>query len=218
MSDYTRQDFYNKSDLKNELGFTDAMIRDLMSSGILGKPIERQNPMFRSGSPMMLWRKSEIEQVMTTDEFRAAKEKADKRRASSAKAVAAKKDKTMRDVEEAISRIVVMKAGKSRDEVLRAGVAHKVMLDDARAANRGQYNESVPDDYYSADEATKERWAVNYIRHELTEYDEELWGMAGKVGVSEAYKRYKAAVLHAIASKYPFLTDECERQSPTLTS
>lgn len=64
----------------------------------------------------------------------------------------------------------------------------------------------------SAPEYTRERWAVNYIRHHLTDYDERLWDAKGEVGIREEYSRCKAAVLDAISDAYPTLRDECQRQ------
>lgn len=63
-----------------------------------------------------------------------------------------------------------------------------------------------------ADEATKERWAVNYVRHRLTDYDDALFNQRGRVGVRDVYDMYRAAVLDAIATKYPYLKGECDRQ------
>ena len=53
----------------------------------------------------------------------------------------------------------------------------------------------------------KERWAVNYIRHTLTDYDTTLPTLP-----DQYHKQYKLNVLDAIADTYPQFRRECERQ------
>jgi hypothetical protein len=62
------------------------------------------------------------------------------------------------------------------------------------------------------DDETKARWAVNYVRHKLTNYDEELYSIKGKVGIRSAYVTYKKAVLRKIAQVYPELQIACQKQ------
>lgn len=59
-----------------------------------------------------------------------------------------------------------------------------------------------------------EQWMVNYVRHELTQYDEVLIGIAGNI--PGGYFIFKSAVLDKIAAVYPFLKDECEKQKKDL--
>ena len=76
----------------------------------------------------------------------------------------------------------------------------------------------MPVDSSEVDEATKQRWAVNYLRHMCTNYDTStglnglLRETKGMVGASEMYPFYKSAVLDAISDAYPSLKSECERQ------
>lgn len=56
------------------------------------------------------------------------------------------------------------------------------------------------------------RWTVNYIRHNLTEYDETLFGMSGKVGCREAYILDRYDILDKIAETYPQYRTVCQRQ------
>lgn len=57
------------------------------------------------------------------------------------------------------------------------------------------------------------RWCVNYIRHELTDYDETLAGLKEQpVKETEAYVKYKVALLVMIGEIYPNLSDEIEAQ------
>ena len=63
----------------------------------------------------------------------------------------------------------------------------------------------------NADIDTRKRWAVNYIRHELTNYDWVLERIKGKCGIGEEYNRYKNAVLEEIYKAYPELQSASRR-------
>jgi hypothetical protein len=53
---------------------------------------------------------------------------------------------------------------------------------------------------------------VNFIRHELTEYEFALCKSAGKTGVDEAVLEIRNRVYSAISDAYPELNEECNRQ------
>ena len=78
-----------------------------------------------------------------------------------------------------------------------------------RQNDRGHYSALAA----GADEATIDRWTVNYIRDHLCAYDEELEGDAGKTRVSDAATRIRRKVYSEIARAYPDLADECRRQA-----
>jgi hypothetical protein len=46
----------------------------------------------------------------------------------------------------------------------------------------------------------------------LTSYDRVWYGIKGKVGIKDAYKLYRSAVLDEIEKVYPEYTKECQRQ------
>jgi hypothetical protein len=57
-----------------------------------------------------------------------------------------------------------------------------------------------------------DRITVNYIRHELTNYDRTLTDMMKRYDIQEGADRIRKLVLDEIALKYPRLSSECERQ------
>ena len=63
-----------------------------------------------------------------------------------------------------------------------------------------------------SDPAFLERITVNFVRHELTAYDQELEAVAGRVGVQDAVQAIRRKVFAAIAAAYPALAHECDRQ------
>jgi hypothetical protein len=63
-----------------------------------------------------------------------------------------------------------------------------------------------------SDKVFLERIQVNYIRHELTDYDYELENIAGKVGVLEARDIIRDKILDAISDNYPYLQGAVDSQ------
>jgi hypothetical protein len=64
-------------------------------------------------------------------------------------------------------------------------------------------------DSSTADRATRERWAVNYARHHLTNYGRDIESATEQ---SEAISAIRHRVLDAIAEQWPEPRDECRRQ------
>jgi hypothetical protein len=64
----------------------------------------------------------------------------------------------------------------------------------------------------SSDSKFLDRITVNYIRHELTSYEENLYEQFGKVGIEDAIEAIRARVYDAINEKYPELASECDAQ------
>lgn len=60
------------------------------------------------------------------------------------------------------------------------------------------------------------RWEVNYIRHELTRYEKLLDQIRGLVGTRDIYTVIKGEILDKIATAYPWLKDECDRQKEVI--
>jgi hypothetical protein len=69
----------------------------------------------------------------------------------------------------------------------------------------------------NSDKEFLDRITVNYIRHNLTEYDYELYDLFGKVGKQEAVCTVKCIMLDKIGELYPYLVDECLRQKEPFT-
>jgi hypothetical protein len=56
------------------------------------------------------------------------------------------------------------------------------------------------------------RICVNFIRHELTEYDRSRWEVAGRTGKDIAVAAIRRMVFNAISSAYPMVHGECKGQ------
>lgn len=190
-----KDDMLTKEKVKG-LGFTDSMIAKL-----LPKPVEKRRIGY--DSPYKLWGKGVVEAAMATPEFEELSAKAAKRRESAARGVAKRRARCAADFDERMARIEVgaMPIGAVRRNAMEAR--------SRRAWKQGDYGFVAR----HAGKGTLDRWCVNYIRHELTNYDADLYEGKGQVGIGEEYARYRNAVLDAIADAYPMLADECRRQS-----
>ncbi len=82
-------------------------------------------------------------------------------------------------------------------------------IDHYNARSNGNYVGASRD----SDPDFLERIQVNFLRHELTNYDWHLGQLKGYTGVEEARGRVRERVLDAIAEAYPDLASECSRQS-----
>lgn len=183
------------------MGFTKSMIEKL-----LPEPILKDNPHYKCSSPMKLWEEQVVLAAMETPEYKQMRESGEKRRASAQKAVETKKLKAEEVLDELLASLTV--------RVIDILELEKITLKEKQA----WYNSNCYDGFdfrnaYSADELTLQRWQVNYIRHNLCQYDKGLMVIFGKTGKRDLFVKLKKTVLEKISEAYPYLADECERQS-----
>ena len=176
------------------MGFTKSMIGKL-----LPPPVLKRNPHYASSAPMKLWREDDVRSVMGTQEFQTMAAKAVARKAASAKAVETKRKNAEAIADELIASI----------HVTRMPVLEEATLN----AKQEWYLEHGNVDILSPNTETLERWMVNFIRHNLCEYDDKLVDLFGLVGKEELYHRLKTETLAKIAGVYPELDVEGKRQA-----
>lgn len=178
------------------MGFTKSMIDKLLPS-----PVLKRNPHYASSAPMKLWREDDVRSIMGTQEFQTMAAKAAARKAASAKAV-----ETKRKNAEAIADDLIASIHVTRWDM--------PALEEATLnAKQEWYLEHGNVDILSPNTETLERWMVNFIRHNLCEYDDKLLDLFGLIGKSELYQRLKSETLSRIAGVYPELEAECKRQA-----
>lgn len=175
------------------------MIRDL-----LGDPDQtRPNPVYRSAAPARLWSLARVVEAEGGPAFTSRRASGKRRSAVSAAAA----DRKRAGLLAGIRGVSVTVPRMDRDKVIRQACAHY----NALAGERGRYDAAAGPD---ADPAFLERITVNYLRHELTGYEQELADLYGLTGRPEASRLIKERVLDAIAAAYPWLAGECQRQKP----
>ncbi len=191
------QEMYTLTKLK-QLGFNDKLISEL-----LPLPTLKPNPYYKCAPDMKLWSKEIVLEAMESTRFKQHLLRRNNYVLGAKKAVETKKEK-------------LMNYFKAKTLQIRVIVISKKMLRNDAIINRKANNYDLYDEYEPYYKKTPEevvqRWMVNYIRHNLTAYDEELYELDGKVGKSEVYIFYKTKVLEAISKAYPYLKDEVNRQ------
>jgi len=184
------ESYITKTALLNRPGWTASLVARL-----LGEPDKRKKA-FGIKQPLALYAVSRIEQAEASADFVAAQNDIARRKAAAAKAVETKIAKLMAQI------------GAMTVTVQRHKLAHVRRMAIESYNERNCYACATEKD----DPAFLDRITVNFIRHELTEYDTALWEVAGKTGVARAVAEIRRRVYSAIAQAYPELKLECERQ------
>lgn len=207
-----------QSDILKKYGWTKKMINELLPA-----PTYKYNPNC-TYTPYKLWPEHLVLEVMESEGYRIAREKVERRRSGAHKAAEkraeqqtqeradmekrwAEEEKTLREkFEPAFSNITVKILPTTTIEKL--AIQNKKNFERNKANYYGYTNNFCP---CEASESAIDRWAVNYIRHNLTQYDKKLEELEG-TGSYTIYRDYKRAVLEKIAEVYPTYKAECERQ------
>ena len=102
----------------------------------------------------------------------------------------------------------------SRKQLRKKAVAHYNDRQIQRAYMRDWYSDYDINTASTtgSDDAFYNRIEVNYLRHEGTQYDDELHAYFNKVGVRDAVDRVREHVYGLISAAYPHLKEECDRQ------
>lgn len=181
------------------MGFTKSMIDKL-----LPEPTLRDNPRYRCAAPMKLWKEADVLAAMDTDAFLEAAAKAERRKAAASKGIDTKRKNAEVLAEELIAAIRVQ-----RIELLEL---ERLTLD----AQQRWYDFRGRGEIELPDRETVNRWMVNYIRHDLCEYDDSLYSLfrPGKMADKDKlYPKVKRETLAKIAQVYPELAEECKKQA-----
>lgn len=181
------------------MGFTKSMIGKL-----LPEPTLKDNPRYRSAAPMKLWREADVLAAMDTDAFREAAAKAKRRKAAASKGVDTKRKNAEVLADELIAAIHIQRI--TLPELEKQALASQQRWYDFRGRGEIEF----------PDREDVDRWMVNYIRHELCEYDDSLYTLfrPGKMADKDKlYPKIKRETLAKIAQVYPGLAEECKAQS-----
>lgn len=193
-----------QSKIISDYGWTKSLINKF-----LPEPTLKKNPYYSCAAPMKMWDEKTVKSIMETPEFQADMQKVIKRKKSAKAAVNTKICKMNDDAEHFIASISIKILP---DDELKKRTLRKKQEWYQCHPYYDEWGNPVYRTVREADEYTLDRWIVNYIRHNLVDYDEFLYKIFGKVGSIEAYPRIKTAVLKKIANVYPQYKDECERQ------
>ena len=188
------KEFITKTDLISMRKWTDRLIKKYMPV-----PDEiRNNPYYGQASTMKLYKISRVEAIEKNEQFLIDFQKTMLRRKSSAKMVETKKDNLLIQ----ISELPISVEFIQRNELV------PLVIDDYN--DRNYYKDYLT--LRDLDQSTLERLTVNYIRHQLTSYDQCLGLIFSRVGKKEGYRLLKERIYKCISESYPELTGECALQ------
>lgn len=190
-------DYISKAGLKGR-GWTDKGISQFLPSWDKEAP----NPYYRKASPMKLYLLVRVEAVEQTEPFKTFQQASLTRKSGAAKAVNTKKAMLMTELN---SWKIVVKS-KPLENVQKSAI---------REYNNHQASLERDDGYFATPDSNKDfldRITVNHLRHGLSNYEKRLDALFGKVGTHQAYPILHKKVMEAIASKYPELAAECQKQ------
>jgi len=194
---------WTKTQLK-ERGWTETAITEFLGQPDTNSP----NRMSRGAAPICLYDTVRVEEVEQSEEYQIWAAKSAVRKARSKAS-----------------------AERSRERLLESleswqpsfPVGDNTTLDDVIAAACDSYNERLllfprgRDDERSdasprSDEKFLRRITVNYLRHNVSDYEAMLKSLHGKVGINDAVDLVRERVYDAIADRFPDLAGECQVQ------
>jgi hypothetical protein len=176
--------------------WTETLIRQFLPEP--DKTVE--NPHYLSGPPIRLYNLDRVEAIEKQVDFQDAIARAARRSEAASKAATTREERTMGMVAD----LAIEVPPFQREELIRLAC--------------DSYNSWTCDregDLLAAPDADPDflaRICVNFLRHEMTPYDNGLEQLHGRTGRSDAHYRLKRRILDAIAEEYPWLDKECERQ------
>ena len=179
-------------------GWTDALIRDLLGAA----DQTRINPNHRSGPLMRLYEVGRIGKVEGSAAWAARAEATRRRKEGAARAVETKRAKLVGRLRPIEITLPLMDVA----ELTLLACDHY----NQQKYDRGEFDgwDATP----ASAPAFLERISVNYLRHAMSDYDAELAGIFGSVGVRAGYREISRKVCKAIGAAYPALAAECQRQ------
>jgi hypothetical protein len=156
---------------------------------------------------MKLYSIQKVKNLEDTELFAELRTKSEKRKASARKAVKTKRNKIIDYIKSLRIEIPKLPLNKLDEKSIE-------QYNNFESYKCSNYNNYEPKfiSKNSIDTEFLKRIEVNFIRHQLSDYEQRLESIFGKVGKSEAYVLLKNKILEAIAEQYPSLTEECQKQ------
>lgn len=176
-------------------GWTDAAIKKFAAE----HDDERANPYHKSGPPMKLYLRARVKRIELRKTWIAWQAGSTVRKQSSAEAVHTKKEK----LQEYVDSIVVEVPQMTEEELTARAIRH--YNDMWSGTEKDRASEKSSQDFL-------DRISVNYLRHELTKYEQHLGEIAGKTGAVDCRTSIRRKVYDAIMDAYPDLGFECYGQ------
>lgn len=188
-------EFITMSELHHR-GWTKKLIDDFA-----GEPDKTaKNPVYKRSSPMKLYSLKRIKGIERTKKFKTAIESAKKRKETAKKGANTKRQQTL----DYANTVRISIPEYTKEELIEEA---------CDAYNEWyEYKAEIYNKGYDFTPATNKsdnkflsRICTNYLRHQCTNYEEDLQKMYGNVGVQEGHDILQKRINEAIFEKYPWI-------------
>lgn len=195
-----KEEYVTVTGLIEKRGWTKSMATKLLQNLDYKEVV---NPRYKCAAPMKLYCLKDIKRIEKTKKFTQLKDKAEKRKASAKKAVETKINRTV-EIADTFS-ITVERI--DLEDLKEYTLNEKQFWYD----EHWDYDIDTYRDAYSADDETVKRWMVNFIRHNLSNYDEQLERLVRRTGKDKGYRHYKIKLAEEMKKVYPELKREINK-------
>ena len=192
--------YISKAGLKAQ-GWTDKAIVTFLPT----HDKEAQNPYYHGAAPMKLYLKSRVDDIEKTPAYLQFNEKNINRINGAKNAVDTKRTRLLSEVN---NWQIQVKEKSLETQIKNAVRSYNNFHEDISYERGGEF---IPADV-GADQSFLNRITVNYIRHNMSHYDNKLDRLFGKVGKYDAYIILNKKIYAKISEVYPMFADECKRQ------
>lgn len=195
--------FVTKSALLKERGWTNSLIKAFLPS-----PDEmRLNPMYKSAAPMLLYKEGRIKRIEGTQKFKKNLEKVAPKKIAAQKAVETKLNNLLSYLDSVEINLITL----SKEELIEKACKHynEIQLDRSSEGLKCSDRAATK----NSDFSFLKRICVNFLRHEMTSYEDHIEEMSDKVGFNRGYLAVRDKVFDKIKETYPWLKEECEKQN-----
>lgn len=167
---------------------------------------EVKNPKYKSAAPSKLYELEKVEAVENSEGFKSFAVKNHKRILGAIQAVSTKYENIMDYVNNIVIEVLLV----DKSVLVKKSIEHYNSIQSDWHYNRGGYRKQCDPKTASinSDDSFLRRITINYLRHQLTNYENELSRIYGKVGNDDAYTILKERINQAILDKYEWLKIE----------
>ena len=197
--------FITLAKLIEERSWSKAMVGEFLGDPDRTAP----NPNYRSGPPMRLYDLKRIEQAEATPEFAPRQAQYEVKKKAALERSSAKREKLIADVRQVeIQYYFDMTVKDARENGLNAWAN----WEDEKNSQRRNFEGPAfrTPEFYAPEDI--DRWAVNWLRHERSEYETSLDSIYGLVGRKFADPIIKNRVLRHISETFPELAPAAHLQ------
>lgn len=192
--------------MRSERGWTDSLIDMLLG----GCDKEVPNPHYKSAYPMRLYELPRVIDAEDHQAFKDAQVKLAKRRSAAQKGV---ETKTRNITQWAMNVEIQYRFPNAVEKARRNGYESWRDHKESRSWRYDDWYDYEPImPFENQPKENIDRWAVNWLRHERSDYDDTLLDMYGKTGKDIAYVVIRNRILDKIAEKFPELATEALSQ------